>query len=98
MALINIFNEPRREVTESAIGITVFIILAGLDYAFAIWFQHLTKIIDIEYPIFVGLLFGIFVMLAIWASIHLTHLWGESICNLLAQRGIELRPKRRYRE
>lgn len=39
MALSNIFREPRREITESAIGLGIFAAAAWADYHFAVWLQ-----------------------------------------------------------
>lgn len=99
MALSNIFREPRREITESVLGIVPAILIGWIDWQFACWFQGSIMPADKTFRL-VGCLFG---LVLIGASIFipygillLTHSWGESICNALARRGLELRPKRRF--
>jgi hypothetical protein len=98
MALSNIFREPRREITESAIGVAALIPFAVADIFFAPWFHEVTGgdahggcPVGLAY--FVGafaLLAGCVVMILLALA---SHAIGEGICNSLARRGLELRPK-----
>lgn len=97
MALSNIFQEPRREITESMVGIAVFSAVMGADYGLAVWFHAFTAPMQIgACPIPLGMVFGFIAMLLGVACIFITHAIGESACAALARRGIELRPQQRY--
>lgn len=101
MALSNIFREPRREITESVVGIAaVAFVLGGfawLDYSIAVasWAQNGSHPNDFgDYLVgatFLLILGGI----ALGILTVMTHAIGEGICNSLARRGLELRPTRR---
>lgn len=95
MALTNIFREPRREITESAVGLVVFGLLSWGDYVFAQWFQAVT---GDEHghdacPWQLGMVFGVFFAFIAFLLLVLSHYAGEVICGSLAKRGLELRPK-----
>lgn len=100
MALSNIFREPRREITETLIGIAVAGMLLILDYYMATAYP--IPIIDSSYIERVGIsMFAYPVMLGIaLAGILLAaagvHALGESICDSLQAAGVHLRPKKRY--
>ena len=94
MALSNIFREPRREITESAVGIAAFALLVYGDYEFASWFHEVTKPVG-ACPIPIGMILGVIAALLGIGALFLTHAIGEGVCNSLARRGVELRPKRR---
>lgn len=103
MALSNITREPRREITESLAGIVLFF---GLAYL--VWFlggclrDSICSDGKCSEADFVGFhILGAFAVCIIAAVsvglLYLTHSIGESICETLADHGLELRPKRRNR-
>lgn len=99
MALSNIFREPRREITESMVGMTVFVIVAGVALIIA-W--HLADSIVAQDPgapfpliVFFMLIIEAIVSVLAVELVFVTHGIGEAICNALARRGVEFRPKRR---
>ena len=104
MALSNIFKEPRREITETAMGVLVTIVVVPLIvYAwwnlglFMIWLTHDTpSTLNIIGDAFFGMLGGIVLLAALSLVVIAIHAIGETICNKLQRRGIELRPKQRY--
>lgn len=94
MALSNIFREPRREITESVVGIVSFVgVVGGILYANYLVVTALgaTKTVDLVF----GSFFMIFVDMALIALLFLTHAIGDGICNVLQDRGIHLRPRNR---
>lgn len=94
MALSNIFREPRREITESAVGIAIASIVIYGDWWFACWFQETVAHDDKQIRV-IGMLVGILAAIIITGLVFLTHWVGEEICDSLARRGLELRPKDR---
>lgn len=95
MALSNIFREPRREITESAVGLGLFSAFTFGDYQFALWFEGVTGGHQDGCPWSVGLLVGIALVLGSAIIIAVTHSLGEVTCNALQDRGIHLRPRKR---
>lgn len=108
MALSNIFREPRREITESVIGVAVTgVVVGGLVY----WDYQLAAAYVAEYPdnsiidimgryALQGVL--ILVIIAVTAALIgcllcgialFTHALGDGICNLMARVGFDPRPK-----
>src|SRR5689334_3951872 len=49
MALGNIFKEPRREITETLLGISIVGPLIWIDWQFAQWFQEYTTTVHESY-------------------------------------------------
>jgi len=103
MALSNIGNEPRREITESVLGIIVFAALVGgiiwVDRFFAQWLMGPLNAVDNSERFacyVIGFLIIMVGMLVSVGVLFLTHSLGEGICEFLAARGLELRPKQRY--
>ena len=105
MALSNIFREPRREITESIVGlivaigpVTAFCIADyyGAVWASVAWFDGTTStfwgcaIVLIPMCIFGIVFFG-------WLALILTHAIGDDVCDALEERGLQLRPRDRYR-
>lgn len=98
MALSNIFREPRREITESVVGLVPFVGFIALDVFLTRWIcradthRDWGQIMGIFFVIVVGTLMALFglVLLALF-----THFIGEEICGFLARHGLELRPKNR---
>lgn len=98
MALSNIFREPQREITESMAGIALSAIIIYVDYVFAVWFRRLTIDLDHGCPILLGMVIGFLGLALAYLALLITHEMGEGICNFLARRGVELRPKKRFYE
>lgn len=97
MALSNIYREPRREITESVLGILVFSIFVFADYHFATWFHEFSGGARVGCPVPLGFVIGLFALFALVLLLYITHWFGESVCDFLADRGLELRPKIRRR-
>lgn len=96
MALSNIFREPRREITESAVGIAIVAGFLYGDYCFAAWLYSMTA--DNPrggFPVVLGMIMGVVFFIVCIGMLVLTHALGEAICNALAKRGLELRPRQR---
>lgn len=98
MALSNIFREPRREITESVVGLALVGVFAWCDYRFACWLQDYTGLdsagfhnIPWGFGMFVGVAGAIVIVFLVFA----THALGEGICNSLQRGGIHLRPRNR---
>ena len=94
MALSNILREPRREITETAIGVAVVGIPIALDYVFGV------AVSDDKHPVWLGMLLGaVLLALAFLATAGVLivvlgiHEVGEGICNTLQKRNIHLRPR-----
>lgn len=95
MALSNIFDEPRREITESLIGIGLVVAVVGSDYWLSSWIASDSKerwtamvFLMVGLPIVAALLVGVlFVVPAL----------GEEVCNAFARVGMDPRPTKRYR-
>jgi hypothetical protein len=96
MALSNIFREPRREITESLVGLSIFAAVLVPDYYLALWFQGVTGGPNgggCPWP--VGMFFGLVVgFILILGSIE-AHELGDAVCNALQRRDLHLRPKQR---
>lgn len=95
MALSNIFREPRREITESVVGLAVGVSAIWADYEFAIWFKEATGSINGGCPWPLGMLLGAIFAFLLVMFVFATHALGDGICDALQSRGIHLRP--RYR-
>lgn len=98
MALSNIFCEPRREITETIIGLAIVGSALGADYAFAVW--ACAK--DPGYSIGENMLAGVVLFLILGAGmivagglVWAVHALGEAVCNSLQIHGIHLRPRQR---
>lgn len=97
MALSNIFREPRREITESVVGISFFAIIGMAIHFLAMWmYTHFT----IEpYPrnywgnIAAAHFIALIVLAIGWGLLLWTHSVGDDICGFLANRGLYLRPR-----
>ena len=101
MALSNIFREPRREITESIVGTTAVVVVVGgfgwLDYAVAS-----ASIEGVEHAPSLGLMMFALAFLMVAGGIILTmilvftHAIGDVICDILEDRGLQVRPRQRY--
>lgn len=95
MALSNIFREPRREITETVIGVLTIVPITWLDYQFAVWFHKVSGGDEHGCPLILGMFFGVFVAIAFISFVFFIHTIGEVVCDKLCDRGLELRPKQR---
>jgi len=99
MALSNTLKEPRRELTETGIGVAVIATAIGADYAFASWFIAYfppNGSFPHAFAIILAMLIGALLVLLLWAFFLFAHFLGEVICDSLANNGIYVRPKRRW--
>jgi len=110
MALSNIWREPRREITESVIGIVAFAAFGWPICLGASWFAKVSGPADAAnsnhappyfFRFIVGLIGCFLALVAVYfvlkLFLHITHLIGEAVCGILARFGMEPRPKDRYR-
>ena len=105
MALSNIGREPRRELTEQAIGILAFLVWAYITYKIA----HPLAVsahIDgkgnvhtfgtIFLTFIFGLGIGVLVPMVLGVALYAMHEIGEIVCGWMTALGFDPRPKRRY--
>jgi hypothetical protein len=95
MALSNIFREPRREITESVVGIAAVGVFVGADYGLALLLHDGDKSLDLPACMAIVAVVVIVCCSALYAALQATHAIGDSICNALQARGIHLRPRQR---
>lgn len=95
MALSNIIRQPRRELTESAMGILVSAVVIGIlylpGYYLGSWFQEATIGPSPDLIWLWTLIAMVLLFFGGWIVLLITHSVGERFCNNLANRGIELR-------
>ena len=101
MALSNILKEPRRELTETVVGIVGVIPFCYLDYKLAKVIVNSTVWVSSGLPPFplVMLLAALMLFagtLIIVIATHAIHGLGNTICNKLDRIGLRLRPIKRY--
>ena len=98
MALSNIFREPRREITESIIGIVAAIGVVGggiwIDYRIGCWIESISGTGFWHTSWEVGMGLGFIGLCALIVAAEITHALGESICEALADKGYDPRPRR----
>lgn len=102
MALSNIFREPRREITESVIGVATCVLVAAafywVDDYFATMFMNSGRHHDAGdwwFAMLMGIpLAGGFGALSVGLLIA-THEFGDVICDMAESRGMQLRPRNR---
>ena len=98
MALSNIFREPRREITETVVGLVVLGVFPVADCIFAYSMEDQNHGFWAWIIAGLALLFALIVVLACITALALViHAIGEVICNKLEARGVYLRPRRRGR-
>lgn len=97
MALSNIFREPRREITETVVGVAFVALPIGADALFGRWFAYHVAERPSEWfsMLVIGMLVGMMGLLLTIGAAMFIHLVGEDLCNALDDRGIRLRPVRR---
>ncbi len=94
MALSNIFREPRREITESAVGLIVFAAMLATGWFSSLWTWRSLGWPLNEWYCFIGVGLGAVVMIVVaWTIIEFTHDLGDAICNGFERGGIHLRPR-----
>lgn len=103
MALSNIGREPRREITESVIGIVAVVVWLGVAFLIARTFDpHYINAPNDYGPSwaftvsFVTLVVATIGPLLFFGIFCLTHALGEEVCDWLKAVRIDPRPKRRY--
>lgn len=97
MALSNIRVEPRREITESLVGIALVVGFLFGDYLTGIWFSHHDESHSIALGMVVGPMMLAVVIVVSAMILYLTHFLGEVLLDFMADTvGLELRPKQRY--
>ena len=98
MALSNIFREPRREIIESAVGLTISGLLVWGDYKLAVAINEANPP-EHQIPVLGGMALLAFMAAGFVAAVYFvavaTHAIGDAICNVLERRGIYLRPRNR---
>jgi hypothetical protein len=98
MALSNIFREPRREITESVVGIAAAGAVIGgglwLDYEAALWLGA-SKADGICLCMAFLPLGVILTAILLMSVLELTHDLGDKLCTRLEAAGIYLRPRQR---
>ncbi len=103
MALSNIFREPRREITESLVGLGVAgAVITGIGY-WSYWCVKATGgtvLTSLPIAMFMVAITSIAAIAVLWVLGYLflaaTHAIGEDICDILQRRGVHLRPRKRY--
>lgn len=98
MALSNIFQEPRREIIETLVGIGIVAVFLYPDYLFGRWLQTISSAPPNDHglPIPIGMVIGVVVLVLSFLLFVMIHFLGEETCDFLARRGLNLRPKDRY--
>jgi hypothetical protein len=102
MALSNMLNEPRREITETAMGIGLVCLPVGLDYFGVLWLRDPADpnpvwvwMLLIPTAVAAGVVLLGVAVLAVLGCSFLVHAAGEVICDFLEDRGLYLRPRTR---
>lgn len=98
MALSNILREPRREITESLVGIVIIGALLGGDYYLARWEEHLGGYYSDGSawgPWGVWMFMNIPIVMILGAMVVFTHFIGDVACDAMEKRGVDLRPRQR---
>jgi hypothetical protein len=98
MALSNILREPRREITETLMGLAILAVPIWLDYRFAIWFEITTGATNPRDPCPwpVGMIFGAIFAAVLVAVLFVIHALGNVTCNTLEAHGVQVRPRQRW--
>jgi len=96
MALSNMRREPRREITETVVGLALVATLPAADCVFA-------ACVHDPYGFWDGMGLGVVLLGAIALGLILLcalaliiHALGEATCNALERGGVQLRPRQRY--
>lgn len=103
MALSNILREPRREITETLVGVSTLIIPVGISYPIALYFPwdktdptsligRMAASILLEVVAAAVLVLGTLGITLLAIGLHTL---GEIVCNELQFLGVHLRPRQR---
>lgn len=94
MALSNLANEPRREITEQAIGAASIVGFLGADYALSLYLFSTPKDgAEIALGMIIAGIALIGGLLLLTVGIHAI---GEMVCDMMEEAGVDPRPKQRY--
>lgn len=98
MALSNMLREPRREITETVVGIAgvalVLAVVAVPPWALC-YFGVEHRFIDAIADCFLCLTAIVVGVMVLALTVNLIHDAGEALCAALARRGIDPRPRTR---
>jgi len=97
MALSNIFREPRREITETVVGLLAFSLPMWAIFRLALWMRAADRppiLPLICYLVVATVVVALFFTFG-GLILFLIHEAGEWICDGLQERGIHLRPRDR---
>lgn len=95
MALSNIRNEPRREITEQLIGVAALLSIPfAAHYIATAWIGAVRTIDVVGFTVLLTLMLPIMAALAI-GLFYLAHFIGEEICDGLRNMGVDPRPRQR---
>ncbi len=101
MALSNIFKEPRREITESAIGILAAVgsiaVTSVAVYYTGVFVHHFSPQTPLASCVGTAIFLLPATVVALIGLAVATHAIGESVCASLAKRNLDPRPKQRYK-
>lgn len=96
MALSNMRNEPRREITESLVGIVPAAVFLLLDFLCASWVESSASFAHPAAAIVLFMVLGVigcvFVGVMLSAAVLFTHALGETLCDALGR--FDPRPRR----
>jgi hypothetical protein len=99
MALFNIFNEPRREITESVVGIICVSGIIGpivfLGYCIAPALEGPGVPFILAWAS--SLIIVCFALIMMYIILQIIHVAGEYLCDRLEKNGMQIRPIQRYR-
>ncbi len=102
MALSNIFREPRREITETLVGIMLVSVPVAGDYWFGVWLRAATEGNN-PIGLAAGMVIGVCLIFCVGVALLLlflllvgAHALGEFVCGRLAKMGTDPRPRDRW--
>lgn len=98
MALSNMLNEPRREITETVVGLAIVAAFLAADYYLTAWIRGIRNMEEMFWQtgVAVGVCMVCVSALLIVAA-YAIHALGEGACNRLEDAGVQLRPRDRRR-
>lgn len=101
MALSNIFNEPRREISEAVVGLLLFaggLAAIGLpSYVIVCWLSPQYPHTSFAAELVLGGLISVVAGASLILLGRIVHFVGEFVCDELELRGVHLRPRERAR-
>lgn len=96
MALSNMLREPRREITESVVGLLIFAVYMSVSYWFALWICEQDRATPFAVAMVFSMLGVFYVPFALMAVMFVVHVAGDIACDMLEAIGVHLRPRQRY--